>query len=88
MCVLPETESPKEILVMTRHLFYGLCPYVQTSMMNSFYTHEKNMKIKLGLSLTSQKVQKIKFACLSTMLHLFQMEMFIKQIFSVTSLPQ
>lgn len=87
MRVLPETESPKEILVMT-HLFYGLCPYVQKSMMNSFYTHEKSMKIKLRLSLTSQKVQKIKFACLScfsTMSHLFQMETFLKQIFSVAS---
>lgn len=73
------------------NLFYGLCPYVQKSMMNSFYTHEKTMKIKLGLSLTSQKVQKIKFACLSclsTMSHLFQMEMFLKQIFSITSLLQ
>lgn len=70
------------------HLFYGLCPYVQKSMMNSFYTHEKSMKIKLRLSLTSQKVQKIKFACLScfsTMSHLFQMETFLKQIFSVAS---
>lgn len=68
----------------TRYDSSVLCPKIHDEQ-----THmKKNMKIKLRLSLTSQKVQKIKFACLScfsTMSHLFQMETFLKQIFSVTS---
>lgn len=64
----------------------SLCPKIHDEQF--LHTWKKSMKIKLRLSLTSQKVQKIKFACLScfsTMSHLFQMETFLKQIFSVAS---